>query len=276
MTQVWLITGASRGLGRCLAEAVLGRGDQLVATARDPRRLADLVEIHGDKVRTVALDVTDPRAAEAAVATGVEAFGRLDVVVNNAGHADFGAVEDMPAEVFALQVDTVFGGVVTLTRAALPVLRGQRHGRIIQVSSMGARMGSPGLAAYQAAKAAVTVFSMSLAKEVAHLGITVTVVEPGNLRTDITSAASMQMLDYRDDYRPALDPMRRYLQDNDGHQAGDPAKAAAAIVALAGMDSPPVRVPLGSDALEFAAAAAEELAAGDRATATLSRSIDFS
>ncbi|MGB3485523.1 MAG: SDR family NAD(P)-dependent oxidoreductase, partial [Mycobacterium sp.] len=205
----------------------------------------------------------------------VAAFGRLDVVVNNAEHADFGSVEDMPAEVFARQVDTVFGGVFTLTRAALPVLRGQRRGRIIQVSSMGARMGSPGLAAYQAAKAAVTVFSMSLAKEVAHLGITVTVVEPGNLRTDITSAASMQMLDYGQDYQAALDAMRRYLEDNDGHQTGDPAKAAAAIIELAGMDSPPVRVPLGSDALGFAAAAADDLAAGDRATATLSRSIDF-
>lgn len=275
MTQVWLITGTSRGLGRHLAQTVLDRGDHLVATARDPQRLGGLAQSDSDRVHAVALDVTDPRAADAAVAAAIERFGRLDVVVNNAGYADFGAIEDIPDETLHRQVDTVFWGVVNVTRAALPVMRGQRNGRIVQVSSMGARMGSPGLAVYQAAKAAVTVFSMSLAKEVAHLGISVTVVEPGNLRTDITSANSMQMLPFGADYRAVLEPMERYLRDNDGRQSGDPVKAAEAIVELATMADPPLRVPLGSDALRFAATAADELAAGDRATESLSRSIDF-
>ena len=179
-----MITGSSRGLGRALAEAVLAAGDMLVATARTPAQLADLVNRFGDQVRTVALDVTDERAAVNAVQGVIKAFGRLDVLVNNAGYANVNSIEDMAAEDFREQIETNFFGVVNVTRAALPVFRTQRDGHIIQISSLGGRLATPGLSAYQSAKWAVGGFSEVLAKEVGPLGIKVTVVEPGGMRTD--------------------------------------------------------------------------------------------
>src|SRR3954454_3139404 len=136
MTKVWLITGSSRGLGRQIAESVLEAGDRVVATARRPEQLAELAGKYGDRVRTVALDVTDPAAARAAVATAVDAFGRLDVLVNNAGYADVASIEDMPEDEFRAQIDANFFGVVNVTRAALPVMRAQGAGHIIQISSV--------------------------------------------------------------------------------------------------------------------------------------------
>ena len=158
MSKVWLITGSSRGLGRELAKAVLAGGDRLVATARAPEDLRDLVSQYGDRVRAVALDVTNPAAAHAAVAAATSAFGRLDVVVNNAGYANINSIEDVADDDFHAQVDTNFFGVVNVTRAALPVLRAQRDGHVIQISSIGGRLGTPGLAAYQSAKFAVEGF----------------------------------------------------------------------------------------------------------------------
>ncbi|MEU4744381.1 SDR family NAD(P)-dependent oxidoreductase, partial [Actinosynnema sp. NPDC023658] len=183
MSKVFLVTGSSRGLGRQIAEKVLAAGHSLVATARRPEQLADLTERYGDRVRAVALDVTDPVAARVAVDAAVTAFGRLDVVVNNAGYANSGSVEDTPADDFRAQVDANLFGVVNVTRAALPVLREQGSGHVIQVSSVGGRATTPGLSAYQAAKFAVGGFSEVLAKEVAPLGVKVTVVEPGGMRT---------------------------------------------------------------------------------------------
>ena len=152
MSQVWLITGSSRGLGSTLAHAVLKAGHRLVATAREPTRLDDLRDAYGDQVRTVALDVTDAGAARQAVQVAMQAFGRLDVLVNNAARADLGSIEDMSVTTFDAQLDTVFRGVVNVTRAALPVLRRQGFGHVIQISSMGGRMGTAGLAAYQSAQ----------------------------------------------------------------------------------------------------------------------------
>jgi NAD(P)-dependent dehydrogenase (short-subunit alcohol dehydrogenase family) len=184
MSSVWFITGSSRGIGYELAKAVLAAGHRLVATARRPDDLAALVAQYGERVRAVALDVTDPASARAAVQQAVEAFGRLDVVVNNAGYGNIASIEEGDDADFRAQMETNFYGVANVTRAALPVLRTQRSGHIIQISSIGGRVGSPGLAAYQSAKWAVEGFSEVLSKEVAPLGIKVTIVEPGGFRTD--------------------------------------------------------------------------------------------
>ena len=175
MSQVWLITGSSRGLGRGIAKAVLESGHQLVATARNPAQVTDLVEKYGDRVTPFALDVTDPEATTAAVQHAVKTFGRLDVVVNNAGYGDTASVEDVTLDDFRAQIDADFYGTVYMTKAALPVLRGQGSGHIIQISSVGGRAHSPGLSAYQSAKWAVEGFSGVLALEVAPLGIKVTI-----------------------------------------------------------------------------------------------------
>jgi len=165
MSRVWLITGSSRGLGRAIAEAVLAHGDQLVATARKPEQLDDLRARYGDQVRTIALDVQKPGQAQAAVQAAVAAFGRIDVVVNNAGYGNIVAIEESTEEEFRDQLETNLWGVINVTRAALPVLRTQRSGHIFQISSIGGRIGTPGLAAYQAAKWGVEGFSEVLAQE---------------------------------------------------------------------------------------------------------------
>ena len=224
MPRVWLITGCSRGLGRALAEAVLADGDHLVATARNPAQLADLVDRHGDRVRAV-LDVNDPAAARAAVRTAVDTFGQLDILVNNAGYADVAAIEDMSEDDFRAQVEANFFGAVNLSRAALPVMREQGRGHIVQISSVGSRVASTGLGAYQSAKWAVSGFSGVLAREVEAFGIRVTSVEPGGLRTD-WAGSSMSALPISEPYRPVIDPAVQRLRQASGAQPGDPARAA--------------------------------------------------
>src|SRR5260370_23799315 len=184
MPKVWLVTGSASGLGRNIAEAVLASGDRLVATARDPRRLDDLVKKYGDQVRTAPLDVADEAAAEATVQVAVDAFGRLDVVVNNAGYGDIAPFEQVSSERFKALVDTNFYGVVNMTRAALPVMRKQKGGYILQIPSVGGRLALPGSAAYHAAKWAVGGFSEALAQEVAPFGVKVCALEPGGMRTN--------------------------------------------------------------------------------------------
>src|SRR5471032_1659536 len=203
MSSVWFITGSSRGIGLELAKAVLAAGHRLVATARRPEDLASLVEQYGERVRAVALDVTDPASARAAVQQAVEAFGRLDVVVNNAGYGNIASIEEGDDADFRAQMETNFYGVVNVTRAALPVLRTQRSGHIIQISSIGGRAGSPGLAAYQSAKWAVEGYSEVLAKEVGPLGIKVTIVEPGGFRTD-WAGSSMSVVQPGEAYRESI------------------------------------------------------------------------
>src|SRR2546430_1360680 len=159
MAQVWLITGSARGLGRAIAEGVLAAGDKLIATARNPQQLSDLVERYGDNVRAVALDVTDERAALAAIQLAVDVFGRLDVLVNNAGYGNLAAIEDTTVQDFRAQLETNLFGVVNLTKAAIPVMRRQGAGRILQFSSVGGRVGPIGRGAYAAAKWGVEGFS---------------------------------------------------------------------------------------------------------------------
>lgn len=261
MSKVWLITGSSRGLGRELAKAVLAAGHRLVATARKPEELRELVEQYGDRVRAVALDVKDPVAARAAVAVATSAFGRLDVVVNNAGYANVNSIEHVAEEDFREQFETNFFGVVNVTRAALPVLHAQREGHIIQISSIGGRGASPGLGAYQSAKWAVGGFSEVLAKEVAPLGIRVTVVEPGGMRTD-WAGSSMRTDDIQSDYQATVGMMVELRRSGTSVMRGDPARCARAIVQVAEEKQPPLRLLLGTDAVflagVYAAARAEE------------------
>src|SRR5467141_895637 len=274
MEKVWLITGSSRGLGRALAEAVLDAGDKLVATARKPAQLADLVDRYGGQVRAVALDVTDGRAAGHAIQSAVDAFGRLDVLVNNAGYANVNSIEDMAAEDFREQVETNFFGVVNVTRAALPVLRTQRDGHIIQISSIGGRGATPGLSAYQSAKWAVGGFSEVLAKEVGPLGIKVTVLEPGGMRTD-WAGSSMRVPPISEPYQPTVGAMARLHHDlGSANALGDPAKVARVVLEVASMAEPPLRLILGSEAYAYAAAAARARAEADAARHDLTVSTD--
>jgi NAD(P)-dependent dehydrogenase (short-subunit alcohol dehydrogenase family) len=273
MSKVWLITGSSRGLGRELARAVLDAGHRLVATARKVEDLRELARYEGS-VRTVALDVTDAAAARAAVAVATSAFGRLDVVVNNAGYANVSSIEDMAEDDFRAQIETNFFGVVNVTRAALPVLRAQRDGHIIQVSSIGGRGASPGLGAYQSAKWAVGGFSEILAKEVGPIGIRVTVVEPGGMRTD-WAGSSMRIDPIRSDYQATVGARSSRLRDSADAMRGDPAKVAQAILRIASEKEPPVRLLLGSDAVFLAGANAAARAEEDAKWKAVSVSTDF-
>jgi NAD(P)-dependent dehydrogenase (short-subunit alcohol dehydrogenase family) len=275
MAKTWLITGSSRGLGRELARAAADDGDNVVAAARHPGSLDHLVARYGGRIRPVALDVTDPVAAREAVQASVAEFGSLDVVVNNAGYATSAAIEDLPEEEFRAQLDTNLFGVVNVTRAALPVLRAQRSGHIIQVSSIGGRVGgTPGMGGYQTAKYAVEGFSEVLSNEVRPLGIKVTIVEPGAFRTD-WGGSSMRILPVSEDYEPTVGEMNRYRRAVDGQQPGDPARAAAIITGIAGLDQPPLRLLLGSDALRIAGESARAREAEAAEWAPVSRSTDF-
>jgi NAD(P)-dependent dehydrogenase (short-subunit alcohol dehydrogenase family) len=273
--RTWLITGSSRGLGEALARAVLDRGHRVVATARRPEDLDALVKAHPDRARAVALDVTDPAAAVGAVRAAVAEFGRLDVVVNNAGYADSIPIEEMAEEDFRAQIETNFFGVVNVTRAALPVLRQQRSGHFIQISSVGGRVGgSPGLSAYQSAKFAVEGFSEVLNAEVKPLGIKVTIVEPGAFRTD-WSGSSMRRPPVGADYEPTVGEMNRMRAATAATWPGDPARAATVIADIAALDDPPLRLLLGSDALAAAERSSAARAAEAQAWAEVSRSTDF-
>jgi NAD(P)-dependent dehydrogenase (short-subunit alcohol dehydrogenase family) len=251
MSKVWLITGAARGLGRSIAEAVLAAGDALVATARDTKRLGDLQKRYGDRLRTAVLDVTDAAAGRAAVQAAVDAFGRLDVLVNNAGFGHVAAFEQSPEEDFRAQIDTNFYGVVNLTRAALPIMRRQRGGHIINISSVGGRIGTPGLSAYQAAKWAVGGFTEVLAQEVAPFGVKVVSVEPGGMRTDWGEIARGQVPELLPDYEPSVGAFQEMLKRYVGNEVGDPERVARVIVLLAAHDNPPAHLLLGSDALHY-------------------------
>jgi NAD(P)-dependent dehydrogenase (short-subunit alcohol dehydrogenase family) len=275
MAKTWLITGSSRGFGRELAKAVLDSGDRVIATARRPEQLDDLVREHGDRVRAVPLDVTDAAAARAAVQTAIDEFGALDVVVNNAGYANSSSIEETPDEDFRAQIETNLFGVVNVTKAALPVLRTQRSGHFIQFSSIGGRVGgTPGLGAYQTAKFAVEGFSEVLNNEVRPFGVKVTIIEPGGFRTD-WAGSSMRIAPVSEEYEQTVGWMARYRESSDGKQPGDPARASKIIIDIVRLDDPPLRLLLGSDAVELAEQASRARAAEAEKWAEVSRSTDF-
>jgi NAD(P)-dependent dehydrogenase (short-subunit alcohol dehydrogenase family) len=276
MTQrTWMITGSSRGFGYELAKAALEAGDNVVATARRPEQLAGLLESHGDRVRAVALDVTDEKAAQAAVAAALEAFGSLDVVANNAGYANSAAIEEMDPADFREQIETNLFGVVNVTRAALPVFRARRAGHFLQFSSIGGRVGgTAGMGAYQTAKFAVEGFSEVLNTEVKPLGIKVTIVEPGAFRTD-WGGSSMTIHEVGVDYQQTVGVMNAFRRESEGRQQGDPARAARILIDVVGNPEPPLRLLLGAGALAAAARASEARAAEALRWAEVSRSADF-
>jgi NAD(P)-dependent dehydrogenase (short-subunit alcohol dehydrogenase family) len=275
MTKVWLITGSSRGFGRELAQAVLASGDNLVASARRPEQLDDLVREHGKQVRTVALDVTDPAAARGAVQTAVDEFGSLDVVVNNAGYANSAPIEEMTDEDFRAQIETNLFGVVNVTKAALPVLHRQRSGHFLQFSSIGGRVGgSPGLGAYQTAKFGVEGFSEVLNAEVQPLGIKVTIIEPGGFRTD-WGGSSMSSPPVGPDYEETVGKMNSFRESTVDTWQGDPARAAKILLGIVDLAEPPLRLLLGAGAVESAARSSQARAAEAAQWADLSRSADF-
>jgi NAD(P)-dependent dehydrogenase (short-subunit alcohol dehydrogenase family) len=248
MAKVWLITGSGNGLGRDIAEAALASGDSVVAGARRTEELAPLVEKYKDRVKPVTLEVRDEAAAKAAVQTAVDSFGRLDVLVNNAGYGEFAPFEQMSAEDFKAIVDTCFYGVVYTTRAAIPVMRKQRSGHIFQVSSIGGRLAIAGNTPYHAAKWAVGGFSDALAMEVAPLGVKVCTLEPGGIRTNWARRARGNAPELLPDYEASVGPILTLLQKIAGREEGDPRRIAEVIVQLAKSDEVPVRLVLGVDA----------------------------
>ncbi len=275
MTQTWFITGSSRGLGRALVGAALAAGDRVVATARRPEQLAEFTEKYGDQVLPLALDVTDAGAVRAAVTAGVQRFGRLDVVVNNAGYANVAPIETGDEQDLRTQFETNFWGVYHVSRAVIPQLRAQGGGLIVQFSSIGGRVGgSPGIAAYQAAKFAVDGFSRVLAAETAPFGITVMVVEPSGFATD-WAGASMTVHDIPGDYDSTVGAVHRLVRANDAGAAGDPVRAAEIIVAAAKRADPPAHLLLGENAARMALDYSRRQIAEATAWEAVSRSADF-
>jgi NAD(P)-dependent dehydrogenase (short-subunit alcohol dehydrogenase family) len=245
--RVWFITGSSSGLGRELVRAAITHGDRVVATARDTSALAGLVALAPQRVRPVRLDVTDPGSIDAAVAGADREFGRIDVLVNNAGYGLAGTLEELAETDLRLQFETNLFGALAVTRAVLPVLRQQRSGHIVQMSSVNGVMPIPGGSAYTGTKFALDGMSEALAAEVAHLGIRVTIVEPGAFRTDFNTRSlrwSEPMPDYTEFMAPELEEFEAFR----GNEPGDPCRGAQAIIAAVGLDDPPLRLPLGADA----------------------------
>ncbi|UOX91545.1 oxidoreductase [Amycolatopsis sp. FBCC-B4732] len=268
--RVWLITGCSAGFGREIALAALAAGDRVLATARRPETLADLQERGGDRVRTAALDVTDEGQVDAAVKTALAAFGRIDVVVNNAGNGSVGAVEELTMGELRGLLDVMFFGAVAVTKAVLPHLRAQGSGTVVQISSMGGQLSMPGFGAYCAAKYALEGISGALAAEVAPFGVRVLIVEPGAFRTEF-GGGRMHRSRTIDAYAVSTSGTREAVESMDGTQPGDPAKAAAAIVRAVGSADAPLHLALGADAVEAIRAQHEALAADLAAWEDVSR-----
>jgi NAD(P)-dependent dehydrogenase (short-subunit alcohol dehydrogenase family) len=275
MSKVWLITGASRGLGRAFTEAVLEAGDRVVAGARNPEQLADLESKHGDNICAVPLDVTNEAQAQAAFGAAIANFGGLDVLVNNAGYGYVCPVEDTSLADFRAQIETNLFGVIIMTKAVLPYFRERRAGHIVQVTSIAGRVGPAGRAPYAAAKFGVEGFSESLSKEVGPLGVKVTIIEPGGFRTDF-AGSSTELKEGRPEYDSTVGASVRFQKSYNGKQPGDPAKAAAALLHIASLSEPPLRLLLGSDSYAAVEKSAAQKLESDRKWKDLSLSTDYS
>jgi NAD(P)-dependent dehydrogenase (short-subunit alcohol dehydrogenase family) len=247
--KVWLITGSSTGLGRALAQAVLECGYRLVATARKPEQLQDLSDRYPGQVKAIALDVTDPQLIQQAVEAALNAYDRIDVLVNNAGYGMVGAIEEVSDAEIRRQFDTNLFGAINVTRAILPILREQRSGHILNISSANGIISFAGLGVYSATKFALEAISEALAQEVKPLGIKVTVIEPGSIRTNFSGRAISTVADPIADYADTSGKTIQRLQERDGKQPNDPAKVAAAMIQVAESDNPPLRIALGADSV---------------------------
>lgn len=272
--QTWFITGAASGFGHAFAEHALALGHNVVATARDASRLADLVALAPDRVLATPLDVDAAGAAEAAVQAAVARFGRIDVLVNNAGYGVVGALEETSdAELRAL-MNTNFFGAMAVTRAALPVLRAQRSGAIVNISSLGGQLSFAGFSAYSASKFALEGASEALAQEVAPFGIKVLIVEPGQFRTQL-AGSGMRHMPVIEAYQPVVGATREFAHSMHNTQAGDPRKAAVAIAKALQAENTPLRLPLGGDSVDAVRAHAQAMLKDMEAWEALSRSTDF-
>jgi NAD(P)-dependent dehydrogenase (short-subunit alcohol dehydrogenase family) len=267
----WLITGCSTGLGRALAEAVIGAGHNAVVTARDVARVTDLAAVAPDRALAVALDVTDPQQVTAAARQAQDRFGGVDVLVNNAGYGYRAAVEEGDDADVRTLFDTHFFGAVAMIKAVLPGMRARRSGAIVNISSIGAQLTPVGSGYYAAVKSAIEGMSGALRGELAPLGISVTAVEPGAFRTDFAGRSLTQSAAVIDDYADTAGRRRKENDTMDGNQAGDPAKGAAAIIAAVDSGDPPGFLLLGPDALAayraIADARAAEIAKWEQLTA---------
>lgn len=252
MSKIWLVTGSGSGLGRAITVKALEAGHSVVATARDVSQLDDLVASYGPRIRAVRLDVTDERESRAAVEAAIAAFGCLDVLVNNAGFGEARPFEEVSSDDFRRVVETNFFGVVNLTRAALPAMRKQRSGHIIQISSFGGRSALAGNASYIASKWAVGGFTETIALEVAPFDVKVTALEPGGMRTNWGKRAFGSVPSMSPDYDASVGETVRQLEAYWGNEAGDPEKIAQVVVAVAEADRLPPHILLGSDALQGA------------------------
>jgi NAD(P)-dependent dehydrogenase (short-subunit alcohol dehydrogenase family) len=248
MNRVWLITGASSGFGRAIAEAAVAADDTVIATARNAAVLSDITAAHPGQVEAVALDVTDTAAIEAAVQDVIARHGRIDVLVNNAGRGHVGAAEETSDTELRSLFDVHVFGPAALTRAVLPLMRERRSGAIVQMSSMGGQMSFAGFSAYSGTKFALEGMSEALADEVRPFGIKVLIVEPGAFRTGFFAATSES--ERIAGYSATVGLTRQMIQASDGQQPGDPAKAAAAIIAAIDARVTPLRLPLGDDAVD--------------------------
>lgn len=250
MPKVWIITGASKGFGRVWAEAALDRGDSVAATARDTAALEDLVAKHGERVLPLQLDVTDKTAIDRSVAASHERFGRLDVVVNNAGYGQFGAIEEVSEEEARRQIETNLFGPLWVTKAVVPILREQRSGHILQVSSIGGVLAFPILGLYHASKWGLEAFSQSLSEELQEFGVKVTIIEPGGYTTAWSGSSAGRSAEL-----PVYDGVRERRLQRLGPvrtRPGDPQATGPAVLALVDADDPPLRVFFGSSGLELA------------------------
>lgn len=248
-SRIWLVTGSAKGLGHEIVLRALTQGDSVLATARDTRSFDKLADAFPDTLRTFKLDVTDPAASEAAVQAAVAAFGRLDVLVNNAGFGHIVPFEQTEPASFRDQIETNLFGVVHLTRAALPIMRAQRAGYIITISSIGGRLGAPGLSAYQAAKWAVGGFTESVSQEIAPFGVHMISVEPGGMRTDWGALARDGAVEVLPDYEPTVGAFLKGMDKFVGHEVGNPTKIAKVVFDLTRKERLPTHLILGSDAL---------------------------
>ena len=272
--QTWFITGAASGFGHAFAEHALARGHNVVATARDAGRLADLVALAPERVLATPLDVDVAGAAEAAVEAAVARFGRIDVLVNNAGYGVVGALEETSDADLRALMNTNFFGAMAVTRAALPVLRAQKSGAIVNISSLGGQLSFAGFSAYSASKFALEGASEALAQEVAPFGIKVLIVEPGQFRTQL-AGSGMRHMPVIEAYQPVVGATREFAHSMHNTQAGDPRKAAAAIAKALEAQHTPLRLQLGGDSVDAVRAHAQALLTDLAAWEPVARGTDF-
>jgi NAD(P)-dependent dehydrogenase (short-subunit alcohol dehydrogenase family) len=268
--RVWFITGASTGFGRLLAQEVLKSGGKVIVTARKLDNVADLEAQYPQTAKALALDVTDVGQVDSAVTQAIERFGRVDVLVNNAGYGVAGAVEEVSEAEFKPMFETNVFGLLRVTRAFLPHLRKQRSGHILNLSSIGGLVASPGMGYYNATKFAVEGMSEALAGELAPLGIRVTIIEPGPFRTDFLGRSGVVAKTRIADYDNTAGNMRKYFAENDGKQRGDPLRAVQAMIQVVESPAPPLRLLLGASALQRSSAKLasweKEIAAWEKVT----------